>query len=194
MACIKKLKIDDEIYEVDVEFRNILKANNILCDETIGDYERFLGFIYTLFGAKGLNHQEHQEKLVKWANNYITRGREPSKEEPDMDFNEDMAYIEASFMSDYKIDLTKEEMDWEKFDTLINGLSNSEMGNCCVLNRIRALRTYDTSKIKDPKEKAKIEKAKQRVALKKHRHINRELTEEQIKNIENYYRQVEGKE
>ena len=104
-----------------------------------------------------------------------------------MDFTQDMDYIEASFMSDYNIDLTNTEMHWWKFYNLINGLSNSEMGNCCVLNRVRNLRTYDTKDIKDPKELEKIKKAKQQVALKK-RVVKKNLTTEQQKNIDNFYK------
>ena len=70
-----------------------------------------------------------------------------------MDYIEDYDYIEASFMSDYHIDLSNVKMHWWKFNKLINGLSNSELGNCCILNRIRNLRNYDTSKIEDAKER-----------------------------------------
>ena len=104
-----------------------------------------------------------------------------------MDFIQDMDYIEASFMSDYNIDLTNTEMHWWKFYNLINGLSNSETGNCCVLNRVRNLRNYDTKDIKDPKEIEKINRAKQQVALKK-QVINKSLTTEQQRSIDNFYK------
>ena len=106
-----------------------------------------------------------------------------TNEKPDMDFIEDMDYIEASFMSDYNIDLSNTEMHWWKFYKLINGLSNSEMGNCCILNRVRNLRTYDTKNIKDRKERDKIEKAKKQVALKKYKRENH-LTKEQEQSME----------
>ena len=69
-------------------------------------------------------------------------------------------------MSDYRIDLTTEKMHWWKFYTLLEGLSNSELGNCCVLNRVRNLRTFDLSQIKDNKERERLAKAKEMVALK----------------------------
>jgi hypothetical protein len=100
-----------------------------------------------------------------------------------------MDYIEASFMSDYNIDLTQAEMHWWKFYKLMNGLSNSEMGNCCVLNRVRNLRNFDTKDIKDPKELAKINEAKKQVALKK-KVVHKELTNEQKKNIDNFYEKL----
>jgi len=100
-----------------------------------------------------------------------------------MDYIEDMDYIEASFMSDFGIDLENEEMDWQKFNKLINGLSNSDFGNCCVLNRVRNLRNLDLSTIKDSKERQKLAKAKEQVALKKYsKEYN--LTKEQEESME----------
>ena len=191
MSCIKKIQIDDIIYEANVDFRIAIKCNEIAQDNTIDDYERVLGIICTMFGEKGYNNRQHHEKLLKWALNYLSCGKEieDRKEEPDMDYVEDMEYIEASFMSDYQIDLENTEMDWQKFNKLINGLSNSELGNCCVLNRVRNLRNYDVKDIKDAKERDKIIKAKEQVALKKHKKkIEVKLTEEQQNSVDEFYK------
>jgi hypothetical protein len=133
-----------------------------------------------MFGADALDHPDHYEKLINWALKYLSCGQEVkhTQEQPDMDYIEDMPYIEASFMSDYQIDLESTDMDWQKFNKLINGLSNSDMGNCCILNRVRNIRNYDVSEIKDRKEKEKIMKAKEMVALKKYKKENH-LTKEQ---------------
>jgi hypothetical protein len=180
MPCIKKIQIEDTIYEANIDFRIAIRCNEIAQDKTIGDFERVLGIICTMFGEDGINNPNHYEKLLKWALNYLSCGEEivDTHEQPDMDYVEDMEYIEASFMSDYHIDLENEEMDWHKFNKLMNGLSNSEFGNCCVLNRVRNLRNYDVSEIKDNKERQKIAKAKESVALKKYKKENN-LTKEQ---------------
>lgn len=191
MSCIKKIQIDNTIYEANTDFRNAIRCNEIALDETIGDYERSLAIIYTMFGEDGLNNQEHYEKLLKWVLKYLSCGKEikDTKEEPDMDYIEDMEYIEASFMSDYQIDLENTEMDWQKFNKLINGLSNSELGNCCVLNRIRNLRNYDIKDIKDSKERDKIIKAKEQVALKRHKkQVEVKLTDKQQKSVDEFYK------
>lgn len=181
MSCIRKIQIEDTIYEANVDFRTAIKCNQIATDETIGDFERVLGIICTMFGASAIDNPNHYEKLLKWALNYLSCGQEVNNkthEKPDMDYVEDMEYIEASFMSDYHIDLENEDMDWHKFNKLMNGLSNSELGNCCVLNRIRNLRNFDASTIKDSKERQKIAEAKEMVALKKYKKENH-LTKEQ---------------
>lgn len=180
MTCIKKIQIEDTVYEARTDFRTAIRCNEIATDKTIGDFERVLGIICTMFGPDAIDNPNHYEKLLNWAKNYLSCGKEieDTHEDPDMDYIEDMPYIEASFMSDYNIDLENIEMDWHKFNNLMNGLSNSDMGNCCVLNRIRNLRNYDVSQIKDPKERQKIAKAKESVALKKYKKENH-LTKEQ---------------
>lgn len=185
MSCIKKIQIEDIVYTADTDFRTAIKCNEIAQDKTIGDFERVSGIICTMFGPEAVDHLEHYEKLMKWALNYLSCGKEieHTKEKPDMDYVEDMDYIEASFMSDYGIDLETTEMDWQKFNKLINGLSNSEMGNCCILNRVRSLRNYDISQIKDKKDRDRIIKAKEMVALKKYKKENH-LTKEQEESIE----------
>ena len=178
-------EIDGKTYKINTDFRIAIECNRIAEDKTIGDCERALALIYMLFGDEGINTLEHQEKLLKIGLKYLSCGKEVEKsnEQPDMDFIQDMDYIEASFMSDYNIDLTNEKMHWYKFYNLMNGLSNSEMGNCCVLNRIRNLRNYDLSQIKDNKERQKVAKAKEQVALKKYkREYN--LTKEQEESME----------
>lgn len=177
----KYVKVNDKKYAINTDFRIAIECNRIAEDTTIGDYERALAIIYKLFGDDGINAQDDYEKLLELAIKYLSCGKNgvsSNNEEPDMDFVEDMDYIEASFMSDYNIDLTKEEMHWWKFMKLMNGLSNSEMGNCCVLNRVRNLRNFDTKDIKDQKEKERIEKAKKQVALKRNKKENK-ITKEQ---------------
>ena len=189
MSCLKKIQIDDTIYTANTDFRIAIRCNEIAQDKTIGDYERALGIICTMFGDDGIDkckdNLDHIEKLLQWIKKYLSCGKEivETNETPDMDYSEDMEYIEASFMSDFHIDLENEEMDWQKFNKLINGLSNSELGNCCVLNRVRNLRNYDVSTIKDSKEREKIIKAKQSVELKKYKKENN-LTEEQERSME----------
>ena len=164
------VKIGDKKYKINTDFRVAIECNNIAQDDTIGDTERSLAIIYKLFGDEGLDNSQDWEKLLELGIKYLTLNKDTSdvdnNTEIDMDFNEDMDYIEASFMSDYKIDLTTEKMHWWKFYNLLEGLSNSELGNCCVLNRVRNLRTFDLSQIKDNKERERLAKAKEMVALK----------------------------
>ena len=177
------VKIGDKKYKINTDFRVAIECNNIAQDDSIGDTERPLAIIYKLFGDEGIDNPQDWEKLLELSIKYLSLNRDTSgvdnDTEIDMNFSEDMDYIEASFMSDYGIDLTKTKMHWWKFYTLIEGLSNSELGNCCVLNRVRNLRTFDLSQIKDNKEREKMAKAKEMVALKITKKNEVKLTKEQ---------------
>lgn len=183
------VEVEDKRYKINTDFRVAIECNRIAEDNNIGDLERALAVIYTLFGEEGINTPNHYEKLLELAQKYLLCGKKvetSNNDKPDMDFIEDMDYIEASFMSDYHIDLANETMHWWKFNNLMNGLSNSEVGNCCVLNRIRNLRTFDVSQIKDKKEREKIIKAKKQVELNKYKKQKKQATEKEKQSAMNF--------
>ena len=72
----------------------------------------------------------------------------------------------------------------------MNGLTNSEFGNCCVLSRIRNLRTTDVNKIKDQKERQKIIEAQKYYSLDEENYKEVKYTEEEERSINNFYKQV----
>lgn len=182
------VKVGEKKYKINTDFRVAIECDRIARDNTIGDYERVLAIIYKLFGEEGINAFEDHEKLLELGKKYLLCGKETSDDEPDMDFVEDYGYIWASIYSDYHgLDIDKENIHWWKFMDLMDGLSNSELGDCCVLNRIRNLRNFDTKDIKDAKEKQKIEEAKERVALKRNRKV---ATKEQQENVEQALKQL----
>ena len=183
---MKKIQIEDTIYEANTDFRIAIECNRIATDETIGDFERALGVIYTIFGDKGLDNPSHYEKLLKWAKKWLSCGKEiiDTHEDPDMDYIEDKALIRSSFIYDYKYNpYDMEYLSWEDFYNDLNNLSNSEFGSCCVLNRVRNLRNFDVSQIKDNKERQRVAKAKEYYALKKYKRENH-LTKEQKESME----------
>ena len=185
------VKIGIEKYKINTDFRVAIECNSIAMREDIGEYEKSLAIIYRLFGDKGLNDFDNHIKLLELGQRYLNLDKdfENDREEPDMDFKQDASYIRASFMSDYHIDLSNTKMHWWTFYNLINGLSDSELGNCCVLNKIRNLRNIDIKEIKDKKEQEKIIKAQKRVALKKKQNA---LTEEEKENVLNLYKLMKG--
>ncbi|WP_298061805.1 Gp15 family bacteriophage protein [uncultured Rikenella sp.] len=182
------VEIDGQRFKINTDFRVALKCNKIAQDDTIQDYERALAIIYLLFGEVVFEKTEYQEKFLELAQKYLSCGKEikPTNEEPDFDFEQDMELVRISFISDYGgLDIKNTTMHFWEFMDRINGLSNSEMGNCCILNRVRNLRNFNTKNIKDPKEKKKIIEAKKQVALKK-KEKKRILTEEEKNNINDF--------
>ena len=185
-------EINDKRYKINTDFRFAIECQDIATDENISDYERALAIIYKLFGDDGIDDFNNYDKLLEIATKYLSCGKEVDNknEEPDMDFVQDKGYIESSFKYDYKYNPYElEYLHWYEFYNDLSNLSNSEMGNCCVLNRVRNLRNYDTKEIKDPKERKKVEEAKKQVALKKE-HKKREFSEKEQKNMEEFYKSI----
>lgn len=186
------VEVNGKKYKINTNFKYAIKCNQIAKDKTISDYERALGIVITLFGEESVDDINNISDLLDLAKKYLSCGKEitNSDEEPDMDYEEDYGYIWASMYSDYNgLDIDKEDIHWWKFNELMNGLSNSEFGNCCILNRIRNLRNYNLSEIKDLKEREKIKKAQDSVALKKNKkELN--LTNEQEESMKRFNEMV----
>lgn len=184
-------KVKEKKYKINTDFRVAIECERIARDENIKDTERTLAIIYKLYGDEGLNNPEDWEKLLEIAVKYLTLNQEMNcdNEEPDMDFTEDRKYIRSSFIQDYKYNpYDMDYLHWWDFFNDLSNLSNSEFGNCCILNRIRNLRTFDVSQVKDPKERHKIIKAKEQVALKK----KVKMTDKQKKSQDEFYKLLGG--
>lgn len=170
-------------YPINTDYRVGLKCLAVADDPDISDEERALAIIYLLFG---FIPDDHYDDFMRIASMYLSCGEEQEQHQArakDMDFLQDEAYIEASFMSDYHINLSKTDMHFWQFYTLLNGLTEH-----CVLSRVRELRTYDLSDIKDAKSRRKILDAQQAVALK---YVP---TAKEQKEIDEFERLLEGGE
>lgn len=183
------VRIEGKEYKINTDFRVAIECNQV-CESDVNQFERALAVIYLLFGEEAMNDCENNpalyEKFMKAAMKYLLCGKEKEKnpEKPDMDFVEDEGYIRSSFQYDYKYDpYEMKYVHWFKYMNDLNNLSNSEMGDCCVLNRVRNLRNIKLNEIKDSKEREKIRKSQERFALKKYKK-EYNLTEEQEKSME----------
>lgn len=191
------VKIKDKKYKINTDFRVAIKCDEVAKDTKIDDTERALALIYLLFGEDGLNSHEDWQKLIRLGQKYLLLGKETKSlktenDKPDFDYEKDKAYIRTSFIQDYGYNpYEKEYLHWWDFWNDLNGLSNSEFGNCCILNRVRNLRTYDVTKIKDLKERSKMIESQRMVALDdKEEQEETNYTEEELNSINEFYRQV----
>lgn len=183
-------KIGDKLYKIDTDFKTAIKCQSI-AQSNINDGERALAIIYLLFGDEGLDNPQDYKELLQKGIYFLSCGKEVEKNnsQPDMDFEQDEAYIKASFYTDYGIpDIYNTNMHWWEFIDLMNGLKED-----CVLNRVREIRTFDTSNIKDTKTLEQIRKQKESVALKR-KEPEIEMTEEQKKSYEYFMKQMNLKE
>ena len=169
------IEVDGRRFPINTSYQTAIRCYEIVQDEAVTDAERgaivmllLLGDIPQDLSVDGMKRL--QELLVK----YLQCGKEPeqiremdeilTEREPDMDYTYDMGLIIASFISDYKIDLSEPEnetMHWWKFIDLLNGLSPKS-----ALNRVREIRNKDLGDYKDnPKAMEELIQAKRLVAL-----------------------------
>lgn len=176
-------------YKINTDYRIAIRCDEIYQDSKISDEERALAIIYLLFGEEALANSNDWKELIQLANKYLKCGQEQienkeNNEEADMSIEQDWGYIQASFFSDYNINLITASLHWYQFYELLNGLTDN-----CILNRIRDIRNFDVSKIEDNKIKAQIIKQKEKLALKK----KIEKTAEQKRLDELFEKQLQGR-
>lgn len=154
----KFVKHNDSKYPINTDFRIALKCMKINDDSSISDYERAIAIVVLLFGPKIAIDDKSLELAIK----YLQCGKsvETQDSKKDMDFEQDYGYIEASFMSDYHIDVSEVKIHWWKFCNLISGLTDT-----CALSRVREIRNYNLSELPTAKAKQKMLEAKKSVAL-----------------------------
>lgn len=183
-------RIGDKLYKINTDFKIALKCDEVYRSD-VREEEKMLAIIYLLFGDEGLNNPKDYEELIKKGVKYLLCNKEPNEnnEEPDMDYEQDKSYIKASFYTDYEIpNIYDTNMHWWEFCDLMNGLTEN-----CVLNRVRYIRSYDTSDIKDQKTLRMWKKQKDSVALKKK---EPKMTKEQEESMNRFLEQInyKGKE
>lgn len=190
------VNVDGELYKINTDFRVALECDKIARNKKIGDYERALAVIYKLFGEKGLNCL-NQNRLIELAMKYISLGntekslKTNSHDKYKLDFEKCKGLISSSFRYDYNYNpYDLNYLHWYDFYNDLENLSSNEFGSCCILNRIISLFNYDTSKIKDNKERAKMNEAKEELRKRYCICEEQELSKEQENSAKEFYKAI----
>lgn len=169
-------EIKGKKYKLNTSYKVALRCFEVIDDSDIGETERATAIIYLLFG---FIPKKDSNLFLEKAKKFLECGekvKEQEEQKRDMDFKQDWKYIIASFMSDYKVDLSKTDLHFWQFCALITGLTDNS-----ILNRVRDIRNYDLSTIEDDKTKEKMRLAQKELALEKE-----ELTEEEQEEINEF--------
>ena len=183
-----KMEANGHIYPINTNYKVALACLKAVDDDEITDLERFYAIETLLLGPDVKEEDERylQSKIAK----YLRCGREEnvSSGEIDMDYFQDESIIRTSLRQCYK--MTPEEIDnlsWYEYNDLIAGLTEETL-----LSRIRDIRSKNPNDIKDAKERNRLIKAKQQVALKTKEY---KRTKEEEESVEQFYKdaQIERK-
>lgn len=196
MSNPKYVKIKDDVFPINTDFRVALECNKIARNNNIDDCERALAIIYKLFGEKGLDYKD-QNKLLELGLKYLSLGKEQkdlkshSDNKYELDYDKCKGLIRSSFKFDYNYDpYAYKYLHWYDFYNDLENLSTSEFGNCCILNRIASVLNQDVSKIKDSKERSKLQETKEMLRIKYCVEDKVEMTKEQEESAKAFYKSL----
>lgn len=169
-------EVNGKRHKLNTDYKTALRCFGVIEDETIGDYERAIAVVFILFGF--MPPVSDLEAFSQKATLFLRCGEKDGKQsdsERDMDFNYDEKFINASFMSDYHIDLNKTpDMHFWQYCELIGGLTEKS-----ILSRVRYIRTCNPDDFAE-KDRNSIYAAKEQLAL------PQRLTPEEREQIERF--------
>lgn len=147
---------------VDADFRTVLKCIRVLSDPDKDERQKQM-LLHAWFFKDFQGFALPDEMRIQLFSTFLREEEEEtgSSDPAPADYEQDADAIYASFLQQYGIDLLEVPfLHWRKFTALMGCLSDET-----PFGRRVALREYDASKIKDASERAKIERAQRRVAL-----------------------------
>lgn len=168
-----KMEANGRIYEIDTDFRTAIACFKAINDMELTDLERFYAVETLLLGD--LVFPQDEDILKEKIANYLRCGKteNTSDNEIDFDYIQDEERVRTSIRQCYHINLNEMPyLHWWEYNELISGLTNESL-----INKIRDLRSYDISDIKDEKDRKRIIEAKERVALIENRYKSEEELE-----------------
>lgn len=147
----RSVEIEGHCYEIDADFRNCIKFENLMFDPEIPDDTRAVLALNLFFPVIPQNVSEAFQKIL-W---FYAAEREEIKQagagrqKRIYSFEYDADYIFAAFMADYRIDLNSIEfLHWWKFRALFAGLKPDNL-----ICKIMGYRAADTTKMKGEEKK-----------------------------------------
>lgn len=156
--------INGEEYEINTDFRVYLSLENVIFGDSMPIQKRIakiLSLCYkrlpsTLDGAL-------EAIMVFYAGGADEGGNSTGKDDGKrvLSFEEDAGFILSSFLTEYGINLMKENLHWWEFLALLKGL-----GQSCRLCEVIKYRTADLSKIKNKEQRNFYMRQKRLYALK----------------------------
>ena len=153
---VTSFKFEDNEYEIDLAFDNVMDVFDVLADESLRDLEKIEISLELLLdkpwqGGDMLGVWNYiYENFIHIENKqiieYDLKGNPlpvQKEEKKSVDIDKDSEYIFASFKQAYNINLFKEQgkLHWHEFQALLNGLPSNT-----VMQRIIQIRLWKPSK------------------------------------------------
>lgn len=158
----ESVMIDGTRYEIDADFRNCIKFEELLRDPDLNNEEKFVLALNLFYPKIPENAQAAFEKILWFysANAQVEKSAGTPSRKKIYSLNHDADYIFAAFLADYGIDLNSiSYLHWWKFLALFAGLKPDNL-----MCKIMEFRATNTSELKG-KEKKHYEKMQKIYAI-----------------------------
>ncbi|WP_026584198.1 Gp15 family bacteriophage protein [Bacillus sp. J33] len=123
-----EIEYKGQTIKLNLAFDNVLRVRELLQDDVFSGAEKLLILFEMLVkNANGLNFSFNEiNQLIGFIFDEILFPKKGSDGRSHFDFDQDAAFIYASFLQDYKMDLFEMQgkLHWEKFLALLEGLSD----------------------------------------------------------------------
>jgi hypothetical protein len=155
-----KIKVGNKQVVINGDFRAILALDKIE-DSSARLLKFYAGDSKLKQILIAFKFKKHITDYIKAMVDYIQCGNS-SGEHHDrvIDYDKDWDLICSAFMHDYRIDLTIDKVEWQKFISLLNGMNETNM-----ISKIIGYRGCDLSKVKDKETRKFYSEMKEKFAL-----------------------------
>lgn len=152
------IEIDKKKYEIHSDFRTSIIFSLMMNDDSLSEEEKLLGALKLYYPVIPKNTEKAIEKIywfysrgnVEEDNKKVKQGKRIFKRNNKRayDFKTDSDLIFTAFMTQYNINLNRENLHWWEFIALFNSLNDDN-----EIVKIMNYRTIDLTSIEDKKER-----------------------------------------
>ncbi len=163
----ESIMVNGEFYEINTDFKVWIEIESTFLNNRISDSEKIVRMLKMCYKTLPKSLPDALYAMMSFyllspsENNKTNKKQKRKKVKPIYSFDEDAPYIYSAFLSEYGIDLTKENLHWWQFISLLKGLSDEN--KFCKIITWRAI---DIDEIKDKSQKKFIRKMKNIYRLK----------------------------
>lgn len=147
----RSVEIEGQIYEIDADFRNFIRFEQLMFDPDIRDEHRGVLALNLFYPEIPQDFSRAFEQIIRLYSAGQTEKKSSGggKQKRIYSFEHDADYIFAAFLADYQIDLQEIDfLHWWKFRALFAGLKPDNL-----ICKIMEYRAADLSKLKGEEKK-----------------------------------------
>lgn len=161
-----KITVSGEDFPINTDFKTWAQFDYLMTESDLSSYEKIVSVFTICFPQKRLP-KDFQETILKLLDFYscFKKGNDAeyvngTEKKRVLSFYQDAPYIYSAVLSQYGVDLFKENPHWFLFSAMVDGLGEKHK-----ISKIIEARSVNLSEIKDRKQREYMRKMKKRYAL-----------------------------